>query len=63
MSLHYIPDELKDLQKIEKILIYKRMKFKNERGEFATIKGSICNIHIERASVCDILPRPASSTD
>ena len=30
-------------------------------GEFAKIKGSICNISIEAANVCNVLPRPAYS--
>ena len=31
------------------------------KGEFAKIKGSICNIPIETAIICNILPRPADS--
>ena len=31
------------------------------KGEFAKIKGSICNIPIEVANICNILPRPADS--
>ena len=30
-------------------------------GEFAKIKGSIYNIPIEAANICNILPRPADS--
>ena len=48
MSLDPIPDKLKDLKKIEKKLISKRIIFKkiamHGKGEFAKIKGSICNI-------------------
>ena len=29
------------------------------KGEFSKIKGSICNVPIETANVCNILPRPA----
>ena len=29
------------------------------KGEFSKIKGSICNVPIETADVCNILPRPA----
>ena len=31
------------------------------KGEFFKIKGSICNIPIETANICNILPRPAVS--
>ena len=65
-SLDPIPDELKDLKKLEKDLISKRIIFKkiaimHGKGEFAKIKGSICNIPIETAIICNILPRPADS--
>ena len=29
------------------------------KSEFSTVKGSICNVPIEVASICSILPRPA----
>ena len=29
-------------------------------GKFAKIKGSICNILIEKGNICNILPRPAN---
>ena len=66
MSLDSIPDELKDFKKLEKILISKRIIFKkiaimNRKEEFAKIKGIICNIPIETANTCNILPRPADS--
>ena len=31
------------------------------KGEFAKIKCSICNIPIEIANICNILPRPSDS--
>ena len=57
MSLDPILDELKDFKKIEKILIFKRIRFKkigimHRKREFAKIKGSICNILIEVARIC-----------
>ena len=65
MSLDPIPDELKDLRKLEKILISKRMIFKNiaimlEKVEFGKIKGIICNIPIESANISNILPGPVN---
>ena len=66
MSLDPIPDELKDLKKLEEILISKRITFQKKaimhgKVEFAKIKGSICNIPIEAANICNILPRSADS--
>ena len=66
MALSPIPDILKDLKKLEKVLISKRILSKkiaitHGKGEFSKIKGSICNIPIEVANVCNILPRPSVS--
>ena len=54
MALDPIPDELKDLKKLKKVLISKRILFKKTelmhgKGEFSKIKGSICNIPTEAA--------------
>ena len=51
MSFDSIPDELKDLKKLEKALIFKITLFKKiaiiyGKSEFSKIKGSICNIAI-----------------
>ena len=66
MALSSIPDILKDLKKLDKVLISKRILFKkiammHGKGEFSKIKGSIYNIPIEVANVCNILPRPSVS--
>ena len=69
MTLDPIPDELKDLKELEKILISKRIRFEKKiaimhgKGGFSNIKGSICNIPIEAANICNILPRPADSNE
>ena len=57
--------DLKNLKKLEKVLISKRSLFQKiaimqGKGEFSKIKGSICNIPIEAANICNILPRSAS---
>ena len=54
------------LRKIEKVLISKEMLFKKitimrENGESLKIKVSICNIPIEAANICNIIPRPKIS--
>ena len=66
MAIFPIPDILKDLKKLEKVLISKRILFKkiaimHGKGEFSKIKGSICNIPIEVENVCNILPRTSVS--
>ena len=66
MALVPIPDELKDLKKLEKVLISRRILFKkisimHGKGEFCKVKGSICNIPIEAANICNILLRPVVS--
>ena len=33
----------------------------HENGEFSKVKGSICNVPIEAANICNILPRPSVS--
>ena len=66
MVLDPITDKLKDFKKLEKVLISIRILFKkiaiiHGKGEFSKIKGSIFNIPIEPANICNILPRPAVS--
>ena len=66
MALDPIPDELRHLRKLEKVVISKRLFFKkitvmHGKGEFSKIKGSICNIPVEAANICNILPRPVVS--
>ena len=66
MALDPIQGELKDFKKLEEDLISRGVLFKNiviihGKGEFSKIKESICNINIEAANICNILPRPAVS--
>ena len=66
MALDPIPDELKDFKKIGIVLSFKRIFLKkiaiiHEKGEICKITGSICDIPIEAANICNILPRSAVS--
>ena len=65
MILDPIPDGLKHLKKLEIISIskriFKKIAIMHVKGEFAKIKGSICNIPIAAVNICNILPRPADS--
>ena len=64
MDLDSIPDELKSIKKSEKIVIFnvplfKKIEIMHGTGELSKIKGSICNIPIKAANICNILPRLA----
>ena len=67
MALYPIPDELKILKKLEKLLISERILFKkiaiiHGKGEFSKVMGSICNILTETANIyCNTLTKPAVS--
>ena len=68
MAVDPIPNELKDFKKFEKVLISKRILFNktaimHEIGQFSKTNGSICNVPIETANVCNILPRLAVSNE
>ena len=68
MAVDPIPNELKDFKKFEKVLISKRILFNktaimHEIGELSKTNGSICNVPIETANVCNILPRLAVSNE
>ena len=39
--------------------MFKKIAIMHKKGEFSKIKGSIYNVPIETANVCNILPRPA----
>ena len=52
------------MKKLEKVLISKRILLKKiaiilGKGEFSNIEGSICNIPIETANLCNIFSRLA----
>ena len=58
----------KILKNREKFLISKKILFKkiaiiHGKGDFSEIRGSICNIPVETANICNILPMPAISNE
>ena len=60
-----MPDELKDLKRLEKVLIFTEILFKkiaimHGKGEFSKIKGSIWNL-IETTNICNFLPSSSVS--
>ena len=61
-----LPNEFRDLPRLERILVAKRILFKKvtvtPKGQSPKVKGSICNIPIfEIDNNCNSLPRPADS--
>ena len=56
MDFDSIPDKLKSIKKSEKNFKFQRNLMPG-RGELSKIKESICNIPIEAANICNILPR------
>ena len=62
LQIDEIPQELLVLEKLEQILIAKRIVFENivvmPKGQQRKIKGAICNVPIQCDWTCKILPRP-----
>ena len=60
------PDELKNLNRLERVLISKRILFKKvaimPKGQFPKLKGAICNIPIETMDITNTLPQGADSS-
>ena len=67
MGLDPIPDELKNLKKLEKVLtipktiLFKKIAITHGKREISKIKKSVCNIPIETGNLSKISPRPAVS--
>ena len=66
MFIQIIPEQLSRFKWLERILVSQRILFKkvvimHGKGEFAKIKGSICNVPIGISNICKVLPRPADS--
>ena len=65
LELYDFPAELRYVNKLEKVLIAKRILFKKvaimPKGQFPKLKGSICNIPIDTVSISQTLPNPSHS--
>ena len=57
--------EFSDIRKLERVLIAKRLLFKNisimPKGQSPKLKGALCNIPIVVVDICKTLPWPADS--
>lgn len=67
LGIDELPEEIKCLNRLEKVLISKRILFKKisimPKGQQPKIKGAICNIPIEVNSVSNCLPRGSDNND
>ena len=66
LYVEFAPKPLQHLRKLEKVLISKRILFKNVeiihgKEKFAKIKGNICNIPVEADTVSNVLQRPINN--
>ena len=60
-----MPTQFESIRKLEKVLIAKRILFKNVAimpcGKMEKIKGTICNIPVNNIGITNLLPRTADS--
>ena len=65
LEIFQFPDDIPVLNKLEKVIIGKRIIFAKivvmPKGQFRKIKGAICNVPIESENICNILPRGIDS--
>ena len=61
LSICNVPERFSDIRKLEKIIISKRILFKKvtimPKGQAPKMKGAICNVPINAADICNVLPR------
>ena len=66
LQLFDFRDHLKNIGKLERILITQRILFRKvailPKGQFPKLKGAICNIPVETGNVCNVLPRGVDSS-
>ena len=61
------PDELKNLNRLERVLISQHILFKKvaimPKGQFSKLKGALCNIPIETMDITNTLPQGGDSSE
>ena len=66
MYVDKTPTELLSLEKLEQILIARRIVFEKivimPKGQQRKVKGAICNVPVECDNTCKVLPRPPDSS-
>ena len=67
LDIYDFPDDLANLNRLEKAILSRRILFKKvtimPKGQMPKIKGSICNVPIDTATVANTLPQGANSND
>ena len=66
LNVEVLPKQQQNLRKLEKVLTAKRILFKkfaikHGKGEFAKIKGNVCNIPVQNDTVYNVLTRSANN--
>ena len=65
LDIYDFPDDLANLNRLEKTIISRRVLFKKVtimlKGQMPKLKGSICNIPIDTSDVANTLPQGADS--
>ena len=57
LQIFEFPVEFSSLNKLEKVIISKRILLIMPKGQFSKVKGAVCNVPVESDSMCNILPR------
>ena len=67
LELYDFPDHLRNINKLERVLISQRILFSKisimPKGQFPKIKGTICNIPVKIESICETLPRTLNESN
>ena len=65
LEIFQFPNGTPSLNKLEKVIIGKRIPFAKiivmPKSQFTKIKGAMCNVPIETDNICNILPRGIDS--
>ena len=65
LELCEIPEEFRDFRRLEKVLVARKLFFKQIRimpkCQSPKLKGASCNVPLDVVDICNILPRPADS--
>ena len=60
LEVSKLPKEVRDIQRLERFLIARQALFKKisimSKGQFAKLKGKLCNVPIDAVDICKTLP-------
>ena len=65
LELCKLPKEFRDIRRLEKVLVGRRLLFKKisimPKGQSPKLKGALCNVPVDIVDICNTLSRPADS--